>query len=238
MTCEEFANLIDSYLRGNLSAEKQEAFELHYFECDGCFSQLKIAERLHSKEVPIVVLVKKPAFEWSELWKWKPLLGAAAALLVVVMSSIFVIQHSKHMKLLYDISTFSPPVYLKSETRGPETSETLLEAMQYYNQGDYTWALEILKQIPDPSRNPQVIFFKGVCFLLVDELKNAVKELNIIIENMNPSYYDEAIYYKAIALLRMNKKNKALEQLKHLAGMFSPYATKAKELIGKVNNIL
>jgi tetratricopeptide (TPR) repeat protein len=110
--------------------------------------------------------------------------------------------------------------------------------MQYYNQGDYTKALEILKQIPAPSRNPQVIFFKGVCFLLVDELKNAVTELDIIIENMNASYYDEAIYYKAIALLRMNKKDKALEQLKHLAGMFSPYAPKARELIEKVNNTL
>jgi hypothetical protein len=54
---------------------------------------------------------------------------------------------------------------------------------------------------------------------------------------MNPSYYDEAIYYKAIALLRTNKKDKALEQLKHLAGMFSPYASDAKALIEKVSNI-
>ena len=54
---------------------------------------------------------------------------------------------------------------------------------------------------------------------------------------MNASYYDEAIYYKAIALLRMNKKNKALEQLKHLAGMFSPYASEANTLIEKINNI-
>ncbi|MGD2086205.1 MAG: zf-HC2 domain-containing protein [Candidatus Aminicenantes bacterium] len=238
MTCKEFASLCDSYLRGNLSEEKQEAFELHYFECDGCFARLKAAERLHCKEVPIVTAVKTPAFEWSELWKWKPLLAAAAALVVVVLSSIFIIQHSQHMKLIYDISTFSPPVYMKSETRGPETSETFAEAMQYYNQGDYTLALEKLKQITTASGNPQVRFFRGVCFLLVNELKNAVTELDIIIENMNASYYDEAIYYKAIALLRMNKKDKALEQLKHLASMFSTYAPKAKELMEKISNSL
>lgn len=237
MTCKEFASLTDSYLRGSLSEEQQEAFELHYFECDGCFARLKAAERLHSKEVSIAVSVKTPAFEWSELWKLKPLIAAAAALLVVVLLSVYVIQHSRYMKSIYDI-TFSPPVYMKSEIRGPGTGEPFDEAMQYYNQGDYTRALEILKQIPAPSRNPQVIFFKGVCFLLKDELKHAVTELDIIIENMNASYYDEAIYYKAIALLRMNKKDKALEQLKHLAGMFSPYAPKAKELIEKVNNIL
>jgi tetratricopeptide (TPR) repeat protein len=238
MTCKEFASLTDGYLRGDLPEEKQEAFELHYFECDSCFAWLKAVERLHSKEVLIVTAVKKPAFAWSELWKWKPLLAAASALLVVVLSSIFVIQHSRHMKLIYDISTFSPPVYVESETRGPETCEAFAEAMQYYNQGDYTRALQILKQIPASSRNPQVIFFKGVCFLLKDELKNAVTELDIIIENMNASYYDEAIYYKAVALLRMNKKDKGLEQLKHLAGMFSPYSPKAKELIEKVSNTL
>ena len=238
MTCKEFASLTDSYLYGKLSEEKQEAFELHYFECDGCFARLKAAERLHSKEVPIVAASKTPAFEWSELWKWKPLLAAAAALLVVVLSSTFVIQHSRHMKLIYDISTFPPPVYMKSEIRAPESGEAFAEAMQYYSQGDYTRALEILKQIPTPSRNPQVIFFKGVCFLLADELKHAVTELDIIIEDMNASYYDEAIYYKAIALLRMNKKDKALEQLKHLAGMFSPYAPKARELMEKISNSL
>jgi tetratricopeptide (TPR) repeat protein len=238
MTCKEFASLTDSYLYRNLSEQQQEAFELHYFECDGCFARLKAAERLHSKEVHIVAAVKTPAFEWSELWKWKPLLAAAAALLVVVLLSTFVIQHSRHMKLIYDISTFEPPAYMITEMRGQGTGELFPEAMQYYTQENYTRALEILKQIPGPSRNPQVIFFKGVCFLLTDDLKNAVTELDIIIENMNAAYYDEAIYYKAIALLRMNKKDKALEQLKHLAGMFSPYASAAKALIEKVNNTL
>jgi tetratricopeptide (TPR) repeat protein len=237
MTCKEFDSLTDSYLYGSLSEEQQEAFELHYFECDGCFARLKAAERLHSKEVHIVAAVKTPAFDWSELWKWKPLLAAAAALLIVVLSSTFVIQHSRHMKSIYDMSTFSPPVYMKSEIRGPDTPETFAKAMQHYNQGNYTQALELLTQIPASSRNPQVVFFKGVCFLLVDELKNAVTELEVIIENMNASYYDEAIYYKAIALLRMNKKGKALEQLNHLAGMFSPYAPKARELIEKINNM-
>jgi len=238
MTCKEFASLTDSYMRGDLPEEKQEAFELHYFECDSCFARLKAEERLHSKEIPIVTAGKKSAVGWSELWKWKPLLAAAAALLVVVSLSIFVIQHYRHMKLIYDISTFSPPIYLESETRGPATAATFAEAMQYYSRGDYTRALEILKQIPPSSRNSQVIFFKGVCFLLVNELKNAVTELDIIIESMNASYYDEAIYYKAIALLRMNKKDKALEQLKHLADMFSPYSLKANQLIEKVNNTL
>jgi tetratricopeptide (TPR) repeat protein len=107
--------------------------------------------------------------------------------------------------------------------------------MAHYNRKEYSHALEILKRIPGSAQNPQVIFFKGICYLLTDAPHQAIKEFDIIIENMNPSYYDEAIYYKAIALLRSNKKEKALEQLNNLAGMFSPYAPQARALIDKIN---
>jgi tetratricopeptide (TPR) repeat protein len=235
MTCKVFASLIDRYLCGKLPAESQEAFELHYFECDDCFTRLKIAERLLAKEVPIAAESRKPLPAWSAIWTWKPLL-AAAAVLFVVISSILLVQHSSRMRVLYKISAFSPPVYISSETRGPETDEGLSRAMACYNQGDYSQALALLKKIANPDRNPQVVFFKGICLLLTDAPRKAVREFDIIIRAMNPSYYDEAIYYKAIALLRLNKKREALEHLNHLAGMFSPYANRARALLLKINN--
>ena len=74
MTCKEFASLTDSYLRGDLPEEKQEVFELHYFECDSCFAWLKAVERLHSKEVPIVTAVKKSPGSWRHRGpgRWRP----------------------------------------------------------------------------------------------------------------------------------------------------------------------
>jgi tetratricopeptide (TPR) repeat protein len=236
MTCKEFACLVDRYLCGELTADTQETFELHYFECDDCFTRLKIAERLLAKEVPMVVESRRPVFLGSMLWTWKPFL-AAATVLFVVFSSILLLRHSSRMRVLYGISAFSPPVYLTSETRGPETDEIVARAMVFYNRGDYSQALALLKGIANPAQNHQVVFFKGVCFLLTDALKKSVREFDVIIEAMNPSYYDEAIYYKAIALLRLNKKQEALEQLNHLAGMFSPYAARAKALLVKVSQI-
>ena len=236
MTCKEFACLIDRYLCGKLPAETQEAFELHYFECDGCFTRLKVAERLLSKEVPMAVESREPVFTGAMLWTWKPVL-AAAAVLFVVFSSILVLRHSSRMRVLYELSAFSPPVYLTSETRGRENDEIVTRAMVFYNRGDYSQALAMLNGIPNPERNPRVVFFKGICFLLTDALKKAVSEFDILIGTMNPSYYDEAIYYKAIGLLRLNKKQEALEQLNHLAGMFSPYAPRAKALLAKISHI-
>ena len=246
MNCDKFAALIDCYLNGDLSGEKQEAFELHYFECDHCYLQLKIAERLHSKTLLISMsgekhkTIKGAKTSFLPVRKWKPVL-AAASLFLVVLLSVFTVNHFNRSKMLYAISSFSPPVYIKSETRGSGESansdKTFAKAMEYYNRKDYTRALEILRNIPGLPSNPQVIFFKGICFLLTDALRDAVKEFDIIIQNMIPAYYDEAIYYKAIALLRMNKKEEALEQLNHLAGMFSPYAPRARTLIEKITGM-
>lgn len=243
MTCSEFTSLIDSYLQGNLPDEKLEAFEQHYFECDLCYAELKVAERLISKEVPIVIegRAAKPLFGFDWKLTRKPMLAFAVFFVMAITAIlVIVINHSSRLRLLYNLSDFSPPVYIQSEIRGQGISRingAFARAMAHYNRKEYSHALDILKGIPGSAQNPQVIFFKGICYLLTDELHKAIKEFDNIIEDMNPSYYDEAIYYKAIALLRSNKKEKALEQLNHLAGMFSPYTPKAKKLIDKINKL-
>ncbi len=240
MTCSEFTSLIDSYLKGNLPDEKLETFEQHYFECDLCFAQLKVAERLISKEVSIVTAGRavKPLFGFNWKLHRKPMLAFASFLIIALtVVLVTVISQSHRLRLLYNLSDFPPPVYIQGETRGQEnggTNGTFARAMVHYNRKEYSRALEILKEIPGAAQNPRVVFFKGICYLLTDKLHKAIKEFDIIIEDMNPSYYDEAIYYKAIALLRSNRKEKALEQLSHLAGMFSPYAPKARALIDKI----
>jgi tetratricopeptide (TPR) repeat protein len=243
MTCIEFTSLIDSYLQGNLSDENLEAFEQHYFECDLCYAELKVAERLISKEVPIVIEGREAkllyGFDWK-LTRKSMLAFASFFILALTIVLVTVINHSSRLRLLYNLSDFSPPVYIQSEIRGQGTGSingAFARAMAHYNRKEYSHALDILKGVSGSAQNPQVIFFKGICYLLTDERHKAIKEFDIIIENMNPSYYDEAIYYKAIALLRLNKKEKALEQLKNLAGMFSPYAPKAKRLIDKINKL-
>ncbi len=243
MTCSEFTSLIDSYLQRNLPDEKLEAFEQHYFECDLCYAQLKVAERLVSKEVPIVIegRAAKPLFGFDWKLTRKPML-AFASFLIIALTAVLVtvINQSLRLSSIYKLSDFSPPVYIQSEIRGQGANRingAFARAMAHYNRKEYSHALDILKGIPGSAQNPQVIFFKGICYLLTDKVHKAIKEFDNIIEDMNPSYYDEAIYYKAIALLRSNKKEKALEQLNNLAGMFSPYAPKARALIDKINNL-
>jgi hypothetical protein len=129
--CEDFNILIDEYLAGELMGPKQEAFELHYFECDDCFAALKVAERLHSKEIPIVLKGKQPVSIFNRLFGWKPLTAMAAAAIVVVVS-ISMIRSSNRLEFLNHISDVAAPVYIVSETRNtkPDANTMNIQSMR------------------------------------------------------------------------------------------------------------
>lgn len=234
MACNEFFSLIDSYLKEDIPEEKRETFEAHFFECDACFDELKLHERLYSKEVPIVLKGKQPFWAWG----FKPL-PALALLLIVMVSSFLVIDNYNQAKFLSQVSDVEPPAYVQSETRDAFQNQTLSKALALYETQQYARALELLKttgtgNVPNKS-NPQAVFFSGVCQLQLNQPKAAIRYFDVIIEEMNPSYYDEAIFYKGIALLRLNKKDAALEQLKNVASMFSPYSARAEAIINKIH---
>lgn len=240
MTCKEFSQRIDRYLGGKLCEEEQEAFESHYFQCHSCFTQLKMVERLISKEVQIKTGTAASMMPPAWWLNWKPLL-AMAALFMVVILTIWQIAAVTHKKALYRISAVPAPVYMVTETRNSHTAmfqqqEAYFDqAMSHYQQQNYSRALELLQQIPVTTPNARITFFLGICYLYTDHLESAMGCLDSILDAMNPSYYDEALYYKAITLIRLDKKNQALKLLQNLADMFSPYSPRAQELIQKLN---
>ena len=228
MKCKEFFQLTDDYLRGNLSEEKQEAFEEHYFSCDPCFHHLQVSHQLHSKEVRIVAPQKKP------FWLPKPAL-ILSSLLIVALSAIIIFKSQEPISISFD-----PPVYISTEQRNdpnlvnPEIERKVAVAMTHYQKGDYQQTLDTLKKIPESSGNFKVTFFRGICYLMTDKYQQALPEFNKIIQGMNPSYYDEALYYKGITLIKLNRTRQAIAQLNTLANMFSPYAEKAKNMLRQI----
>ncbi len=250
MLCSEFTTLIDSYLAGDIPEEQREEFELHYFECDGCFVQLKAAERLQSKEVPIAVALpersetRRSLFGFLGEWvSWKPVM-AMASIVVVAFLSVLMLRDSGQLEQLKAIAAFSPPPYVSSETRGTrfqaDTDRTFHEAMEFYQEKDYSRALTLLDSITRDSqaRNPQFVFYRGICLFSLDRVKEAVAAFDVIISDMNPSYYDEALYYKAIALVHLGKTRKALELLGVLSEMYSPLSNRAREMTREIKTRL
>ncbi len=230
MNCNSFDSLIIPYLSDKLDEEKTELFEMHYFTCESCFENLKIAQHLNSGRVPIRPELRQRAFVF------RPIFALSSLMLAFVFSMMFFFIGNNGASIYYEISKFSPPNFIKTETRGNYNEAVFDKGMEYYNAGDYSSALEKLTRISSKQNiNYKVFFFKGISNLLTDNLEEAIDDFSIIIQNMNPAYFDEAIYYKGITLLRMNKKKEAISTLKNLStDKYSPLSNKAINLISKI----
>jgi len=232
--CKEFSKLIIPYLYDKLDKDDTELFELHYFSCNKCFTELKIAQHLNSGRVPIRPNVRQRTF------LFRPAFVLSSLLLLLIFSTvIFIIEPSKNINQYYKISKFTPPLYVKAETRGNYDYKFFDKAMVYYNNKNYKLALKELNKISSMKyKNYKIVFFKGICNLLNDKYEQAIDDFSIIISNMNPSYFDESIYYRGIAFLRMGKKEKAITELKNLStDKYSPFSQKAVSLIKNIEKL-
>lgn len=234
MKCHEFQSLIDAYLRQEIAEPLREPFEEHFFGCRSCFLSLKINETLRAREVEIPV---EPLPRPRLLRFPRPLL-AAAAVFLVLLSTILLLRPDRRSGRLREIARFDPPLYHQGEIRGGDAAEErdFARAMRSFQERDYAAALRVLER-PAFSRsgNPKHDFFRAVALLGSGEAERAGAILDGIIADMNPSYFDEAHYYKGFVLLRLGRVPEARAQFAMLARMLSPMADKAQEMVQKID---
>jgi hypothetical protein len=239
MKCHEFQDLIEAYLRETIEEPRREQFEEHFFQCRKCFLGLKINETLRNKDVSIPLEEKSPFFTFKVL---RPML-AMAALFLVILSSVLLLEHNQRADRLRALSRFELPLYHQGEMRGGTESGARLEAefsraMRLFQARDFRAALEILEQPAfAAAAYPKYDFFRAISHLGAGEAEKAGKILDAIIESMDPAYFDEALYYKGFALLRQGDQRQAHAQFTKLAGMLSPMAEKAKVMVQKIDEL-
>lgn len=80
-------DLAERYLRGELSAADQEAYELHFFECQRCFGELSSLQAIQDamREIPAVAPAAKKRIAWNPWWRWLSTGAVAASLVGVVL---------------------------------------------------------------------------------------------------------------------------------------------------------
>jgi tetratricopeptide (TPR) repeat protein len=152
-----------------------------------------------------------------------------------VFATLFITDLNNRKGKLFDLSRFSPPLYVKGEDRGDPLSGTFQEAMAHYHNRDHKRAYRMIRTI-GPG-NSQIWYFRGILALLNGENRDALEQFNKIVYAMSPSYYDEALYYRGICYLRLNRKNKALKEFKTLESMYSPLREKAADMVKKISEL-
>jgi tetratricopeptide (TPR) repeat protein len=104
-------------------------------------------------------------------------------------------------------------------------------AFQLYNQRDYKEAIVNFKYtlVNNPEDN-EVNFYLGICMLLTNEPRNAIREFNLILnESENDSLINEAKWYKALALIKLDR----IPQAKRLLGELS--SEDSKKLLEEIS---
>jgi tetratricopeptide (TPR) repeat protein len=239
MKCHEFQDLIEPYLGETMEESRREQFEEHFFQCRKCFLGLKINETLQNKAVSIPLEEKPRFFAFKVI---RPVL-AMAALFIVILSSVLLLQQSQQAGRLREISRFDLPLYHQGEMRGGAENGAPLEegfsrAMRSFQARDFRAALEILEQPAfTAAAYPKYDFFRAISHLGADEADKAGEILDAIIAAMDPAYFDEALYYKGFVMLRQGKRQEAHAQFEKLAGMLSPMAGKAREMVQKIDEL-
>ncbi|WP_299272386.1 M48 family metallopeptidase [uncultured Psychroserpens sp.] len=92
---------------------------------------------------------------------------------------------------------------------------TLIEAETLFKEEKYTEALQLFDAITDDSGNPNILIYKAVSNLNLQQYDTALKHLDKL-EKSNAIDFHKAYWFKALLHLKQDEKDKAIFNLKIL----------------------
>jgi tetratricopeptide (TPR) repeat protein len=246
----------ENYVLGRLTEDGLEAYELHYFQCERCFTELEslqaVQRGLHRKRGPILAEPLPELRPWL-WWLWVPAAAVAALLL-----GVFLMQPRSNRPVeiasapqvarqpvdaaarLHDLSRIDPPLYNSTILRGAgdQARVRFRAAMEYYQKADYARAAEELKMAVklDPN-SPAATFYLGASYLLSGQNAQGVDWLKRTVRMGDTAYREAAQFYLAKAYLRQGQTAAAAAELSKTAGIKGDYEHKSRELLAEVEKI-
>ncbi|MBL0745405.1 tetratricopeptide repeat protein [Chryseolinea lacunae] len=167
----------------------------------------------------------------SRSFKWYYLAAALAGTLAIVT---FLVNRPDDPQQLFQ-SYFKPyPNVFEPTVRGTEATTPRAEAFQAYEQGDYAKAAEQLEALYVQHPEPEVLMLLGNTNLMLGHITEA--ENNFITLNHEYDGLDvPAQWYLSLCYLKRGEVQHARTLLKKIEGTENSYASKAKELLEKLN---
>lgn len=165
-----------------------------------------------------------------------PVYYLAAASLLLLIGSLFILQSTQKNEYQIIANQYYS-IYLHSDERSSGDLENKDKAISFYQQAKYTEAINHLKQITDDEPVYQLML--GVAHYEIKKYQTALKHFNVIIDNKDLLYLNEAHWYAALTQLQLNKPEEAIQNLTHIVNdenAAMKIKKKAEELFAKINN--
>mgnify|MGYP006293600847 CR=1 FL=1 len=222
---------VDSYFSDELSAEEKSQFENSLKED----SELKEIFDLHTnisksvkekEKIEFISKLKKSEESFiknrNKIFEFKGylinknnLLSWAAVIILFIASGLFILLRGNNLSYdqLYDryYATYDQII----ETRGPELNNVQLALLEYQN-GNYSGAIQLFNKNQSSVNNDLVRFYKGLCYLEVQEYEKASIQFEKITQSSN-DFRQEADWYLALSYLKTGEIDKAQQLLKSIS---------------------
>lgn len=252
--------LIEQYLLGELSGDSLEQFK-RKFESDDGFRKEVALQRTIIRNIKAA-----GRREWSEkldtmhdeisrgikatpgitrenrltsikgFHKNKYVLRIAAALLILILSAIFIITKNSGKKNSEKIflAYYQPYPDLEQKTRtlNQGTTSVKKEAFEAYNAGDYLESIRLFKNILAKGKDEIVLFYLGNAYLSADKPEEAQRTLIAYLDDYK-EFEAESKWYLSLAYLKQGKQGEARKLLLELVKENNDYSRRAGEILSK-----
>lgn len=159
---------------------------------------------------------------------------AAATVGIVIVGKILLSSFNESPYKLFE-AYFTPyPNMFEPTVRGTSTATQRTEAFQAYEQKDYQKATVLFRELLKTNKEPGILLLLGNSNLIlgnIDEAKENFTTLNQDFDELDI----QSKWYLSLCYLKSGDTERAKNMLRELGETEISYATKAKELLEKVN---
>jgi len=118
------------------------------------------------------------------------------------------------------------------------TDNTLTEALQKYNAGEYEPALQLFHHVlAYDANNPVAHFYSGVSYQETARFDKAIQEYDLVIRDRDNLFIEQAEWYIGLCYLQTQEKKKAYQYFERISKSNSYYNKKAEAIIRKLKYI-
>ncbi|MEK6477071.1 tetratricopeptide repeat protein [Catalinimonas sp. 4WD22] len=159
------------------------------------------------------------------------LVAASVTIALLIAAYFLFLSNAADLQQLYAENFSLPPDNLTVRTELPE-QELINAAMENYTNGQHQQASVLFAQALEaqPDSIP-ILFYSAVNHMALEEMEQAVSQLQEVTAQGNSSYLMPARWYLALVYLQMNQQAEAERVLIELQNSSSSYADKAEELL-------
>ncbi len=171
----------------------------------------------------------------TKIYAKRVLVASVAASLVLLLGITGLLSRQSSPEEIYQkfYNTYQTSGISRSATA--EANQTLVTALQKFDDKDYEAALNLLQQVvSNDQNNAAVHFYAGAALQETGKYNMAISEYETVIVNNDNLFTEQAQWYIGLCYLQTNENKKAYKQFKKIADSQGFYQQKAKAILKKI----